>query len=59
MGVETSNKKTESLDQSNMGIAIGKKKGKNHEPIMLVLTASKIGLNFLAFFPIGKFRGVN
>ena len=48
MGVETSNKKTESLDQSNMAITIGKRKVKK---MMLITSTSKLGENYPAFFP--------
>ena len=51
MGVETSNKKTESLDQSNLVIAIGKKKEVFNELTALVITASNLVLSFLTFFP--------
>lgn len=34
MGVETSNKKTEPSDQSNMVIAIGKRKGESYGPAL-------------------------
>ena len=34
MGVETSSKKTEPSDQSNMEIAIGKRKGEGYDPAM-------------------------
>ena len=49
MGVETSNKKTEPLDQSNMVIAIGKRNGINNGLTMLVITTSKLGLSFASF----------
>ena len=59
MGVETSNKKIKPSDQSNMEIAIGKRKGEINELTVLVITASKLGLSFLIFFPISKFRGIS
>ena len=34
MGVETSTKKTEPLDQSNMVIAIGKRKEESYGPVL-------------------------
>ncbi len=51
MGVETSTKKTEPSSQSNSWVAIGKRNGNNNELTVLVITASKIGLNFPASFP--------
>ena len=51
MGVETSTKKTEPLDQSNMVIAIGKRNDKSNELTMLISTLSKLEKNLLAFFP--------
>ena len=51
MRVETSTKKTESSDQSNMVIAIGKRNEKSNEFTMLISTLSKLKKNLLAFFP--------
>ena len=59
MAVEKSNQKTEPLDQSNMEIAIGKIKRETNELTVLVITASKLGLSFLTFSPISKFRGIS
>jgi hypothetical protein len=51
MGVETSNKKIESSDKSNIGIAIGKRKGESNELTMLITSVLKLGENYPAFFP--------
>ena len=51
MGVETSTKKTEPLDQSNVAIAIGKRNEKSNELTMLISTLSKLEKNLLVFFP--------
>lgn len=59
MAVEKSNQKSEPLDQSNMEIAIGKIKRETNELTVLVITASKLGLSFLTFFPISRFKVVN
>ena len=59
MGVETSTKKIESSDQSNMVIAIGKRNEKSNELTMLISTLSKLEKNLLVFFPISKLTGVN
>jgi len=58
MGVEASNIITKSSDQSNMGIAIGKRNRKSNEPIMLITPTSKLGLSFLTFFPISRFEEI-
>ena len=58
MEVEESNIITKSSDQSNMGIAIGKRYGKNNELNMLVITASKFGLNFPASFPYQQIQRI-
>ena len=59
MGIEASTKKIESMDQSNMVIAIGKRNEKSNELTMRISTLSKLEKNLLAFFPISKFRRVN
>ena len=51
MGVETSTKKAEPLDQSNLVIAIGKRKDEMYEPIMFFTSVPKLGENYPAFFP--------
>jgi len=51
MGVETSNIITTLSDQSNMGIAIGKRKDENYEPIMFFTSALNFGENNPTFFP--------
>ena len=58
MGVETSTKKAEPLDQSNLVIAIGKRKDENYEPIMFFTSALNLGENYPAFFPYQQIQWI-